>query len=93
MSKTSVNAGTKVTFSGTVKTGKGVAGAGIVKIRSGSTVSGRCGRPTQLDSSGNYSFTVKMTTKGTFYFRAIHAGRLVEPDRRTARPSIKLVVK
>ena len=74
LSKSSVKANTKVKFSGTVTTAKGVAGAGTVKIMKRVSGVWKVWKTRQLNASGKYSITVKMTKKGTFYFRALMPG-------------------
>jgi hypothetical protein len=70
LSKSSVKAGAKVKFSGKVTTARGVAAAGKVKIMKRVGGVWKVWKNAKLNSSGKYSLTVKMTKKGTFYFRA-----------------------
>ena len=81
LNKTSVKAGNSVTFSGSVKTAKGVTGAGTVKIKKRISGVWQVWKSVKLKSDGTYSLKVKMTCKGTFYFRALHAARCDEPGR------------
>jgi hypothetical protein len=71
LSKSSVNSGGKVKYSGKVTTARGVAAAGKVKIMKRVGGVWKVWKSTQLNASGQYSLTVKMTSKGTFYFRAL----------------------
>jgi hypothetical protein len=71
LSKSSVKANTKVKFSGSVTTARGVVGAGTVKIMKRVGGVWKVWQRTKLKSSGKYSLTVKMTKKGKFYFRAL----------------------
>jgi hypothetical protein len=69
-SKTSVKAGGKVTYSGTVKTAKGVPGSGKVKIMKRVGGVWKVWKSKTLTASGSYKLTIKMTAKGKFYLRA-----------------------
>ncbi len=91
LSKSSVKAGTNVTFSGTVTTAKGVAGAGTAKIMK--LVSGvwKVWQNATLNASGKYSITKKMTTKGTFYFRTLMPENSLNKANNSGKH--KLVVK
>jgi len=95
LSKTSVKAGTSVTFSGTVKTAKGVAGVGTAEIwRRISGVGGtwKLWRSVTLNASGQYSTKTNVSTKGTSYWRTTmpaDTANLVG----SSTPNIKLVVK
>jgi hypothetical protein len=71
ISKSPVNAGAKVTFSGTVKTAKGVAAAGTVKIMKRVGGVWKVWQRTTLKSDGSYKLTKKMTAKGNFYMRGL----------------------
>ncbi|MGE5228189.1 MAG: multiheme c-type cytochrome, partial [Deltaproteobacteria bacterium] len=71
ISKSPVKAGAKVTFSGTVKTAKGVAAAGTVKIMKRVGGVWKVWQRTTLKSDGSYKLTKKMTTKGSFYMRGL----------------------
>jgi hypothetical protein len=71
VSKSPVNAGAKVTFSGTVKTAKGVAAAGTVKIMKRVGGVWKVWQRTTLKSDGSYKLTKKMTAKGNFYLRGL----------------------
>jgi hypothetical protein len=66
LSKTSVKKNTKVTFSGTVKP----ATAGTITIQKKSGSNWLTWKTAKVSSTGSYSLTVKMTSKGTFYFRS-----------------------
>lgn len=70
LSKSTIKAGAKVKFSGTVTTAKGVPAAGKVKINKRVGGVWKVWKSATLNASGQYSLTVKMTTKGTFYFRS-----------------------
>lgn len=71
LSKSSVKANTKVKFSGSVTTAKGVAGAGTAKVMKRVGGVWKVWKNATLNASGKYSITVKMTKKGTFYFRTL----------------------
>ena len=92
-SKTNIRAGTKVKYSGTVKTSKGVAGTGT-KVRIMKRVHGvwKVWKSTRVKANGSYSLTVKMTTKGRFYMRAF---KLADDFNRAAysRPAKRLIVR
>jgi hypothetical protein len=91
LSKSSVKSNTKVKFSGAVTTAKGVAGAGTVKIMKRVGGVWKVWQRTKLKSSGKYSLTVKMTKKGTFYFRALMPADSLNKTANSAKR--KLVVK
>src|SRR5665648_410117 len=79
VSRSSAPVNTKVKYSGTVRTSTGRAGSGVVTIQKrrasgGSWVKWRTHR---LNASGNYSITVKMTNRRTWYFRARMPGDAV----------------
>ena len=92
LSKSTVKAGNSVKFSGTVKTSKGVAGAGKVRIMKRVNGAWRTWRSTRLNATGNYSLTAKLTTKGTFWFRAAMLSNSNNLGANST-PSRKLVVK
>ena len=71
LSKSSVKANAKVKFSGTVTTARGVDGAGTAKILKRVGGVWKVWKNAKLNASGKYSITVKMTKKGTFYFRTL----------------------
>ncbi|HTX68555.1 MAG TPA: hypothetical protein VMH50_05355 [Thermoleophilia bacterium] len=90
LSKSTVKAGSKVTFSGSVKTAKGVAGAGKVKILKRVNGVWKVWQNATLNSAGKYSLKVKLTNKGQFYFRtAMPADSLNQAGKSAKR---KLVV-
>ena len=70
MSKSNVNAGTTVKFTGHVQTSKGVNGAGQVRIMRRISGTWQVWLRGTLNSSGNYSISQKLTRKGTFRIRA-----------------------
>jgi hypothetical protein len=91
LSKSSVKAGNKVEFSGKVTTSRGVAAAGTAKIMKRVGGVWKVWKNAKLNASGKYSITVKMTKKGTFYFRTLMpADSLNKAANSTKR---KLVVK
>jgi len=71
MSKSTVKAGTNVKFSGTVKTSKGVAGAGRIQLYRRVNGVWKLWRAMGLDATGSYAITVRLTTKGVFRMRAV----------------------
>jgi hypothetical protein len=91
LSKSSVVAGGKVKFSGSVETAKGVNGAGTAKIMKRVGGVWKVWKNATLNASGNYSITVKMTTKGTFYFRTLMPENSLNKAAYSAKR--KLVVK
>ena len=86
MSKTTVKSGTAITFSGTVRTSKGVAGAGIVKYQKRTRVPGRGGDQQQARLVGQLLLQAHGHQKGTSYVRAMTPG---DPptSRGSARPT------
>jgi hypothetical protein len=91
LSKSSVKAGTKVTFSGGITTAKGVAAAGTAKVMKRVGGVWKVWKNATLNASGKYSITVKMTSKGTFYFRALMPADSLNDAGNSAKR--KLVVK
>jgi hypothetical protein len=91
ISKSTVNAGAKVTFSGTVKTAKGVAGAGTVKIMKRVGGVWKVWQRTSLKADGSYKLTKKMTAKGSFYMRGLMPADSLNLTGQSKQ--IKLVVK
>ncbi len=94
MSKTSVKVNTKVTFSGTVMTAKGVPGAGqvsIMRLIEGSGQWTRWQRVT-LTSTGTFSRTVTVKSKGTYHIRATMPSDSLNSSA-SSTPTLKLVVK
>ena len=81
MSKNSVKAGTTVKFTGNVKTSKGVAGAGTVRIMRRISGTWQVWLKGNLNSSGNYSISQKLTRTGHVPYPRLHAGQLHEPRR------------
>jgi plastocyanin len=92
MSKANVRAGTKVKFTGTVKTSKGVAGAGTVRIMRRISGTWQVWLKGRLNSSGNYSITQKLTRTGTFRIRAFMPANSTSLGAYSS-PSLKLVVR
>ncbi len=92
MSKTNIRAGTKVKYSGTVKTSKGVAATGKVKLMKRVGGVWKVWKSASVKANGSYSLTVKMTKKGTFYMRALKPADDLNLSAYS-RPNIKLVVK
>jgi plastocyanin/nitrate reductase cytochrome c-type subunit len=92
MSKTNIRAGTKVKYSGTVKTSKGVAATGKVKIMKRVGGVWKVWKSASVKANGSYSLTVKMTKKGKFYMRAFMPADDLNLSAYS-RPNIKLVVK
>jgi len=91
ISKASVTVDHKVKFSGTVKTSAMAPGAGLVTIQKKVKGHWKAWRTAKLNSKGGFAKTVKMTNKGTFYFRDLmpaHASNL-----KKASKSHRLVVK
>src|SRR5674476_680844 len=79
VSRSSAPVNTKVKYSGTVRTSTGRAGSGVVTIQKrrasgGSWIRWRTHR---LNARGNYSITVKMTNRRTWYFHARMPGDAV----------------
>jgi hypothetical protein len=91
LSKSSVKAGGKIKYSGKVTTARGVPAAGKVKIMKRVGGVWKVWKSTQLNASGKYSLTVKMTKKGTFYFRALMSADSL--NKAGYSGSRKLVVK
>ena len=91
LSKTTVKANTTVTFSGTVKTSKGVAGTGKVQILKRINGVWTVWKSATLNTAGDYSLKVKLTSKGTFYMRASMDADSLNLAA-TSNPKIKLVV-
>lgn len=91
ISKARVAVNHKVKFSGTVKTSAMVPGAGVVTIQKKVKGHWKAWRTAKLKATGGFAKTVKMTRKGTFYFRAFmppHGSNL-----KKASKSHRLVVK
>ena len=91
ISKARVAVDHKVKFSGTVKTIAMAPGAGVVTIQKKVKGHWKAWRTAKLKSTGGFAKTVKMTKKGTFYFRAFmpaHGSNL-----KKASKSHRLVVK
>ena len=91
ISKARVAVNHKVKFSGTVKTSAMAPGAGVVTIQKKVKGHWKAWRTAKLKSTGGFAKTVKMTKKGTFYFRAFmpaHGSNL-----KKASKSHRLVVK
>ena len=91
LSKARVSVNHKVKFSGTVKTSAMAPGTGRVTIQKKVSGHWKAWRTAKLNSKGGFAKTVKMTKKGTFYFRAFmprHASNL-----KKASKSHKLIVK
>jgi len=81
LSKSSVKSGHKVKFSGSVATTLKAAGTGTVTLqrKKGNGTWGNW-KTVKLNSKGKYSITIKMSKKGTWYFRtkmAAGSGQLV----------------
>jgi Cytochrome c552/Cytochrome c554 and c-prime len=90
LSKARVAVDHKVKFSGTVKTSAMAPGTGLVTIQKKVSGHWKAWRTAKLNSKGGFAKTVKMTKKGTFYFRAFmprHASNL-----KKASKSHRLVV-
>jgi hypothetical protein len=92
LSKNSVNAGTTIKFTGTVKTAKGAPGAGKIRIQKRVNGVWKAWLSGQVKSSGSYSISQKVTKKGTFYVRAYMMGDSLNSAGRST-PNLKLVVK
>jgi Cytochrome c554 and c-prime len=94
LSKSSMKVNTSVTFSGTVKTARGVAGTGQVFLYKLKKPSGQWLRWQLIDlkADGSWSLTKKMTSKGTFNFRATMPGNSLN-EQGTSKPILQLVVK
>jgi hypothetical protein len=91
LSKSSIKAGAKVKFSGKVTTAKGVAAAGTAKVMKRVGGVWKVWKNAKLNASGKYSVTVKMTKKGTFYFRTAMPADSLNKAANSAKK--KLVVK
>ena len=92
LSKSSAKVNTKVKYSGTVRTSTGRAGSGVVTIQKrrpsgGSWIKWRTHR---LNASGNYSITVKMTNRRTWYFRAKMPGNAVNLTGYSAKRKLRV---
>ncbi len=76
LSKTTVKVDQKVKFSGSVKNSMSSPATGKVTIqrKEASGGSWSAWRTVKLNTKGNYSLTVKMTRKGTWYFRTMKSG-------------------
>jgi hypothetical protein len=92
MSKANVRAGTKVKFTGTVKTKQGVAGAGTVKIMRRWSGNWQVWLKGRLNSSGKFSITQKLTRTGTFRIRAFMPASSTNLSAYSPK-SLKLVVR
>jgi hypothetical protein len=68
-----------------------VVGAGTVKLMKRVGGVWKVWQRTKLNSSGKYSLSVKMTKKGTFYFRALMPKDSLNKAANSAKR--KLVVK
>jgi len=72
LSKASASAGTTVRYSGTVKTPAGRAGTGVVAIQRRPSSGGawKVWRSAQLNATGGYALTVRMTVRAAWQVRA-----------------------
>lgn len=91
ISKARVAVNHKVKFSGTVKTSAKVPGAGRVTIQKKVKGHWKAWRTARLNSTGAFAKTVKMTKRGTFYFRAFKPADA--SNLKKASRSRRLVVK
>ena len=92
VSRSSAPVNTKVKYSGTVRTSTGRAGSGVVTIQKrrasgGSWIKWRTHR---LNARGNYSITVKMTNRRTWYFRARMPGNAVNRTGFSAQRKLRV---
>jgi plastocyanin len=92
MSKANVRAGTTVRFTGNVKTSRGVAGAGTVRIMRRVGGTWQVWLRGNLNSSGNYSISHKLTRTGTFRVRALMPANTTSLGAYSPK-SLKLVVR
>ena len=94
ISKTSVRVNTNVKFTGTVKTAKGVAGAGQVILYRLKRPSGVWKRwqAITLKADGSYSLTKRMTSKGTFLLRSTMSADSLNTSGKST-PNLQLVVR
>jgi nitrate reductase cytochrome c-type subunit len=92
MSKSNVRAGTTVKFTGKVKTSKGVAGAGTVKIMRRWSGNWQVWLKGRLNSSGQFSISQKLTRTGTFRIRAFMPANSTSLSAYSS-PSLKLNVR
>ena len=92
MSRNSVNAGATIKFTGNVKTSKGVAGAGTVRIMRRVNGTWQVWLKGNLNSSGNYSISQRVTRKGTFRVRAFMPANSTNLGAYSS-PSLKLTVR
>jgi len=92
MSKSKVKAGTKVKYSGTVKTSKGVAASGKVKLMKRVGGVWKVWKSASIKANGSYSLTVKMTKKGKFYMRAYKPANDFNLSAYS-RPNKRLIVR
>ena len=90
-SKSKVRSGTKVTFSGTVKTAKGVPAAGKVRILKRVGGVWKVWKSKTLTASGSYKLTVRMQAKGKFYMRAYMPGDSL--NKAAYSPYKRLIVR
>ncbi len=90
-SKARVAVNHKVKFSGTVKTSAKVPGAGRVTIQKKVKGHWKAWRTATLNSTGAFAKRVKMTKRGTFYFRAFKPADA--SNLKKASRSRRLVVK
>ena len=91
MSKSTVKSGTKVKFSGTVKTSAGIAGAGRVQLFRRVGGVWKMWKSTNLNATGNYALTVKLTRTGTFRMRAVMPENSTNLQGRST-PVLRLIV-
>ena len=94
MSKTSVRVNTKVKFTGTVKSAKGVPGAGQVNIMRliQGTGQWKVWQRVNINSSGSFARTVTVRTRGTYRIRATMPSDSLNLSA-SSTPTLKLVVR
>ncbi len=93
ISKTSITKNTTITFSGSVSPASSLAwgGAKVSIQKKDSSGAWQAWKSATANGSGDYSLNVKMTSKGTFYFRALMPANPKQLEGASAQ--IKVVVK
>jgi hypothetical protein len=92
MSRSDIRAGARVKFSGTVKTKRGVAGAGSVRIMRRVGGKWQVWLRANLNASGKYSITQKVTRRGTYRIRAFMPANTLNLGAYSPK-NLKLVVR
>ncbi len=92
MSRANVTAGTTVRFTGNVKTSKGVAGVGQVRIMRRVGGTWQVWLRGSLNSSGNYSISQRLTRRGDFRVRAFMPSNSTNLSAYSS-PNLRLIVR